>query len=82
MNTHEQKIAELAIVIKHHDHYYNMSDDHRVYSSGRAERDHIMSELEEMFSKRSEQLEFWNEHAPDKCGYIQSYIDELKEEGN
>jgi len=77
----EEKLAELALAIRHHDHYYNMSDDHRVYSSGRSERDHIMSELETMFNKVSDRLEFWNTNCPDSVGYTQEYINELKAEG-
>ena len=77
----EQKLAELALAIRHHDHYYQMSDDHRVYSSGRSERDTIMHELENMFDKVSDRLEFWNSNCPDGVGYRQDYINELKAEG-
>jgi sulfatase maturation enzyme AslB (radical SAM superfamily) len=77
----EQKLAELALAIRHHDHYHTMSDDYRVYSSGRSERDHIMSELDTMFDKVSDKLEFWNSNCPDNVGYRQEYINELKSEG-
>ncbi len=77
----EQKLAELALAIRHHDHYHNMSDDYSVYSSGRSERDHIMSELDTMFDKLSDKLEFWNSNCPDNVGYRQEYINELKSEG-
>tara|TARA_Y100001937_G_scaffold60392_1_gene82730 strand:- start:321 stop:578 length:258 start_codon:yes stop_codon:yes gene_type:complete len=77
----EQKLAELALAIRHHDHYHNMSSDHRVYSLGRSERDTIMKELETMFDKVSDRLEFWNSNCPDNVGYRQEYINELKSEG-
>jgi len=77
----EQQLSELASRIKYHDHYYNMSEDHGVWRRGVADRDDITQRLEETFSKRSEQLEFWNEHAPKGCGYTQAYIDELKSQG-
>ena len=78
----EQKLAELALAIKHHDHYYQMSDDHRVFLSGTAEKEAIIERLEEVFDKLSEQLEFWNEHAPEGRGYVKGYINELKSQGN
>tara|TARA_Y100001937_G_scaffold103238_1_gene142245 strand:- start:136 stop:402 length:267 start_codon:yes stop_codon:yes gene_type:complete len=77
----EQKLAELALAIRHHDHHHNMSDDYRVYSSGRSERDTIMQELETMFDKVSDRLEFWNSNCPDGVGYTEDYINELKAEG-
>ena len=58
-----------------------MSDDHRVFLSGTAEKEAILERLEAVFDKKSEQLEFWNEHAPKGCGYTQAYIDELKSQG-
>tara|TARA_R100001509_G_C4805845_1_gene194703 strand:+ start:342 stop:608 length:267 start_codon:yes stop_codon:yes gene_type:complete len=78
----EQQLAELATAIKHHDHYYQMSDDHRVFLSGTAEKEAILERLEEVFDKKSEQLEFWNEHAPEGKGYVKGYINELKSQGN
>mgnify|MGYP003118854631 FL=1 len=78
----EQQLAELALAIKHHDHHYNMSDDFRVYNSGRINKEAILNLLQETFDKKSEQLEFWNEHAPNGCGYTKTYINELKAEGN
>ena len=77
----EQQLSELASRIKYHDHYYNMSDDHGVWRRGVADREDITQRLEETFSKRSERLEFWNEHAPEGCGYTQEFIDELKSKG-
>lgn len=77
----EVKLAELALAIRHHDHHHNMSDDYSVYSSGRSERDHIMSELDTMFDKVSDRLEFWNSNCPDGVGYTEDYINELKAEG-
>ena len=77
----EQQLSKLASRIKYHDHYYNMSDDHGVWRRGVADREDITQRLEETFSKRSELLEFWNEHAPEGCGYTQEFIDELKSQG-
>ena len=57
-----------------------MSDDYKVYSSGRAERGVIMDALELMFDKVSDRLEFWNSNCPDGVGYTKEYINELKAE--
>ena len=77
----EQQLSKLASRINYPDHYYNMSDDHGVWRRGVADREDITQRLEETFSKRSELLEFWNEHAPEGCGYTQEFIDELKSQG-
>ena len=73
---------ELSQAIKNHDHHWQFSDDHRVWSGGRAHRDMILEELEKMFNKKSERLIFWNEHAPKGSGYAKSYIQELIDNGN
>ena len=78
----EQHLAELALAIKHHDHHYNMSDDNSVWRAGVREREVINEALDEMFSKKSEALEFWNEHAPDGRGYTKAWIEALKAKGN
>ena len=78
----EQKLAELALAIRHHDHYYQMSDDHRIFLSGTAEKEAILERLEEVFDKKSEQLEFWHEQAPEGSGYVKGYINEIKSQGN
>ena len=78
----EYELAKLALAIKNHDHYHQMSDDHRVFLSGTAEKEAILERLEEVFNKKSEQLEFWNEHAPEGKGYVKGYINELKSQGN
>ena len=77
----EQKLAEIALAIRHHDHHYQMSDDFRVYNSGRINKEIILDRLSKIFSKKSEQLEFWNSNCPDGVGYRQEYINELKAEG-
>ena len=78
----EQQLAELALAIKNHDHHYNSSDDHAVWRAGVSEREAINDRLVELFDKQSERCEFYNENTPDGLGYTQSYIDELKAEGN
>ena len=47
-----------------------------------ANKEAILERLEEVFDKKSEQLEFWNEHAPEGRGYVKGYINELKSQGN
>ena len=78
----EQQLAELALAIKHHDHHYNMSDDHGVWRRGVKEREFLTEKLDELFNKKSEALEFWNEHAPKGCGYTKAWIEALKAKGN
>ena len=78
----EQKLAELALAIKHHDHNYNMSDDNSVWRAGVREREVINDRLDEIFSKRSEACEFWNLNAPEGRRWTQGYIEELKAKGN
>jgi len=73
---------ELAQAIKNHDHYYQYSDDHRVYSSGMAQQKAITDVLKLLFVKKSEQLTFWHEHAPHNAQYRKEYINQLIEMGD
>jgi len=40
-------LEKLEHLLQGHDWYYNMSDDHRYYTSGRAEYDRIRETMEE-----------------------------------
>ena len=73
---------ELQKLLQSMDHYTQYSDDHSVFTKGNNLRKLVDKSLEELFNKKSEALEFYNENTPDGVGYIQSYIDELKAEGN
>ncbi len=73
---------ELQQLLQSMDHHTQYSEDYSVFSSGRKQRELIDKSLEELFNKKSEALEFYNENTPDGVGYIQSYIDELKAQGN
>ena len=73
---------ELQKLLQSMDHYTMMSCDFRVFEHGRKQRDFILEQLDNLFNKKSEALEFYNENTPDGLGYTQSYIDELKAEGN
>jgi len=73
---------ELAKIISGLDHYYQYSDDYSVVKRGRQEVQFVMDELSKLFDKKSEALEFYNDNTPNGVGYVQSYIDELKAEGN
>ena len=73
---------ELQQYLQSMDHYTMMSCDFRVFEQGRKQRDFVLEQLDKLFDKKSEALEFYNENTPDGVGYIQSYIDELKEKGN
>ena len=73
---------ELQKLLQSMDHYTQYSDDHSVFTKGNNLRKLVDKSLEELFNKKSEALEFYNENTPDGVGYIQSYIDELKSEGN
>ena len=72
---------DLAHAIKHHDHYYMYSDDGGVFRRGSTDRDMILDALEKQFDKKSQRLMFWNEHAPEGCGYTKKYIQELIDNG-
>ena len=72
----------LAEIIQDLDHYTQYSDDYSGVEHGRKQRDFILEQLDNLFNKKSEALEFYNENTPDGLGYTQSYIDELKAEGN
>ena len=72
----------LAEIIQDLDHYTQYSDDYSVYKQGQTQQDFVLDQLDKLFDKKSEGLEFYNENTPDGVGYIQSYIDELKAEGN
>ena len=73
---------ELQQLLQSMDHYTQYSDDYRVVEHGRKQRDFILEQLDNLFNKKSEALEFYNENTPDGLGYTKSYIDELKSEGN
>ena len=73
---------ELQQLLKSMDHYTQYSDDYSVVESGRKQRDFILEQLDKLFDKKSEGLEFYNENTPDGVGYTKDYINELKQEGN
>ena len=73
---------ELQQLLQSMDHYAMMSCDYRVFEQGRKQRDFVLEQLDKLFDKKSEALEFYNENTPDGVGYRQGYIDELKAEGN
>jgi|TARA_R100000084_G_C4620403_1_gene132845 hypothetical protein len=73
---------ELQQLLQTMDHYTQYSDDYSVFTKGRKQAEYVEQQLQELFDKKSEALEFYNENTPDGVGYIQSYIDELKAEGN
>ena len=73
---------ELQEFIQNMDHYTQYSEDYSVFKRGRKEAEYVSQQLDKLFDKKSEALEFYNENTPDGVGYIQSFIDELKAEGN
>jgi uncharacterized membrane protein required for colicin V production len=73
---------ELQQLLQTMDHYTQYSDDHSVFTKGRKQAEYVEKQLQELFDKKSEALEFYNNNTPDGVGYIQSYIDELKAKGN
>ena len=72
----------LAEIIQDLDHYTQYSEDYSVVRRGIKQKEFILDMMDELFDKKSEALEFYNENTPDGVGYIQSYIDELKAQGN
>ena len=72
----------LAEIIQDLDHYTQYSDDYSVVRRGIKQKEFVLEMMDELFDKKSEALEFYNENTPDGVGFIQSYIDELKAEGN
>jgi len=72
----------LAEIIQDLDHYTQYSDDYSVVRRGIKQKEFVLEMMDELFDKKSEALEFYNDNTPDGVGYIQSYIDELKAEGN
>jgi len=73
---------ELAQMLQKLDHYTQYSDDYSVVKQGIIKKEFILKMMDELFDKKSKALEFYNENTPDGVGYIQSYIDELKAQGN
>ena len=63
------------------DHYTQYSDDHSVFTRGRKQAEYVEKQLQELFDKKSEALEFYNENVPKGVGYRKEYINELKAEG-
>ena len=72
----------LAEMLQNLDHYTHYSEDYSVVRRGIKQKEFILDMMDELFDKKSEALEFYNENTPDSVGYMQSYIDELKAEGN
>ena len=72
----------LAEIIQDLDHYTHYSEDYSVVRRGIKQKEFVLDMMDELFDKKSEALEFYNENTPDGVGFIQSYIDELKAEGN
>ena len=72
----------LAEIIQDLDHYTQYSEDYSVVRRGIKQKEFVLEMMDELFDKKSEALEFYNENTPDGVGFIQSYIDELKAEGN
>ena len=72
----------LAEIIQNLDHYTQYSEDYSVVRRGIKQKEFVLDMMDELFDKKSEALEFYNENTPDGVGFIQSYIDELKAEGN
>jgi len=73
---------ELAQMLQNLDHYTQYSEDYSVVKKGIIKKEFILKMMDELFDKKSEALEFYNENTPDNVNYIQSYIDELKAKGN
>jgi len=73
---------ELAQEIQVHDHFHNMSDDHRVWTQGRTHYQFIQDKLKVMFVKTSDRCIFWNNNAPNAAQYNQNYINQLIELGD
>ena len=73
---------EIAEILQNFDHYTDYSEDYSVVKQGIKQKEFILKMMDELFDKRSEALEFYNDNTPDGVGYIQSFIDELKAEGN
>ena len=72
----------LAEIIQDLDHYTQYSEDYSVVRRGIKQKEFVLEMMDELFDKKSEAFEFYNENTPDGVGYIQSFIDELKAEGN
>ena len=73
---------ELAEILQNFDHYTDYSEDYSVVKRGIKQKEFILKMMDELFDKKSEAFEFYNENTPDGVGYIQNFIDELKAEGN
>ena len=72
---------ELQEIIQNMDHYTQYSEDYSVFKRGIKQAEYVSEQLDKLFDKKSEALEFYNENTPDGVGYTQQYINELKAEG-
>ena len=72
---------ELQQMLQTMDHYTQYSDDYSVFTRGRKQAEYVEKQLQELFDKKSEALEFYNENVPKGVGYRKEYINELKLEG-
>ena len=55
----KERLLQLDQLMKNHDWYYEMSDEHRVWESGRVERNEIENLMEKL---GSEAKKLWKKH--------------------
>ncbi len=49
-NENIKLLVQLEELLKNHDWYYNMSDDHRYYTAGRRESEEIQQTMEKLIN--------------------------------
>jgi hypothetical protein len=62
----DQRLADLAQALKHHDWYYEYSDDHGVWSRGNSRGQAIQSEIKYLNSLglEAEVQALWDQYCP------------------
>ena len=67
---HELTLKEM---FEHHDHTYQMSDDHRYYKNGRYQVDIIEDKVAENGGWTEELVNEWNKYAPNDTQFQKDF---------
>ena len=63
----------LTEMFEHHDHTYQMSDDHRYYKNGRYQVDIIEDKVSENGGWTEELVNEWNKYAPNDAMFQKDF---------
>ena len=65
--THEDQLRKIEDLLRHHDWYYHMADDHTVWHKGNREYHTLLAWLNVISLKEAKEL--WAKYAPKEFGF-------------